>query len=87
VTGYFPYAAYLHSSGVYRTVRGDIELSIHPLSVLYTEKQPQWILFCEILQTTKLFIKDITVIKQEWLLELAPHYYHRTTVRKYDYLE
>lgn len=84
-TGYFPYAAYLHASGVYRTVRGETELSIHPLSVLYTEKQPQWILFCEILQTTKLFIKDITVIKQEWLLELAPHYYHRTTVRKYDY--
>lgn len=81
VTGYFPYAAYLHHSGVYKTVRGEIELNIHPLSVLYTEKQPSWIIFCEILQTTKLFIKDITVINQEWLLELSPHYYHRTTVR------
>lgn len=83
--GYFPYAAYLHHSGVYRTVRGETELSIHPMSCLYTEKQPQWIVFCEVLHTTKLFIKDITVIKQDWLTEIAPHYYHKTTVRQFDY--
>lgn len=80
VAGYFPFAAYLHHSGVYRTVRGNIDLSIHPLSCLYTEQLPQWIVFCELLHTTKLFIKDITVIQPQWLTELAPHYYHKTTV-------
>ncbi|XP_055531073.1 probable ATP-dependent RNA helicase DHX35 [Wyeomyia smithii] len=81
VSGFFPYAAYLHHSGVYRTVRGDTELSIHPLSALYTVEQPQWVVFCELLHTTKLFMKDITVIKEAWLTELAPHYYHKITVR------
>ncbi|KAL9703095.1 hypothetical protein quinque_006613 [Culex quinquefasciatus] len=81
VAGFFPYAAYLHHSGVYKTVRGNTELSIHPISALYTETQPQWVIFCELLHTTKLFMKDITVIRQEWLTELAPHYYHKVTVR------
>lgn len=79
--GYFPNAAYLHHSGVYKTVRGEIELNVHPLSCLYTEMLPSWIVYCELQHTTKLFIKDITVIKQEWLTELAPHYYHKTTLR------
>lgn len=83
VTGFFPYAAYLHHSGVYKTVRGNTELSIHPLSALYTEVQPQWVVFCELMHTTKLFMKDITVIKQEWLTELAPHYYHKVTVKDF----
>lgn len=79
--GFFTNAAYLHHSGVYKTVRGNTELSIHPLSTLYTIKQPQFVIFCELLHTTKLFMKDLTVIKQEWLTELAPHYYHKTTVK------
>lgn len=42
VTGLFPNAAYLHYTGVYKTVRGDVELHIHPDSALYTVAQPQW---------------------------------------------
>lgn len=85
-SGFFPFAAFLHHSGVYRPVRGgEIDLNIHPMSCLYTEKQPSWILFGEMLHTTKLFIKDITVISQEWLTELAPHYYHKALVRRFEY--
>lgn len=79
--GFFANAAYLHHSGVYRTVRGNSELHVHPLSTLLTIKQPQWVVFCELLHTTKLFMKDITVISEDWLPDIAPHYYHKTTVR------
>ncbi|XP_072399904.1 probable ATP-dependent RNA helicase DHX35 isoform X2 [Diabrotica undecimpunctata] len=79
VKGLFPNAAYLHHSGVYKTIRGDIELFVHPDSVLYTMPQPQWILFCQVVHTTKLYMKDLTVIENDWLLELAPHFYHKTT--------
>lgn len=82
-SGFFPFAAYLHSSGSYRLVRGETEVSIHPTSCLFTEKQPSWIVFGEVIQTTKLFVRDITVIESSWLLELAEHYYHKTTVRDY----
>ncbi|CAG5093770.1 Similar to DHX35: Probable ATP-dependent RNA helicase DHX35 (Homo sapiens) [Cotesia congregata] len=78
--GLFPNAAFLHYTGVYKTVRGDRDLYIHPNSCLYTVQQPQWVLFCEILQTTKLYMRELTVIKSEWLLELAPHFYERTAL-------
>lgn len=32
VSGLFPNAAYLHISGSYRSVRGDIPLAVHPTS-------------------------------------------------------
>lgn len=80
-SGLFPFAAYLHHSGAYRMVRGDAEVSIHPTSCLYTEKQPSWIVFGEVLHTTKLYVKDVTVIDATWLMELAPHYYHKAVVR------
>lgn len=81
ISGLFPFAAYFHHSGNYRMIRGDAEVFIHPMSCLYTEKQPQWIVFGEVLHTTKLYVKDITVIESQWLMELAPHYYHKTTVK------
>ncbi|KAK5640184.1 hypothetical protein RI129_010995 [Pyrocoelia pectoralis] len=82
VMGLFSNAAYLHYSGVYKTVRGDIELHVHPDSVLYTITQPQWVVFCEVIHTTKLYMRDLLVIKDTWLLELAPHFYHKTTVKE-----
>lgn len=84
-SGFFANAAYLHHSGVYRTCRGQRELSVHPLSALYTAtRQPQFVVFCELLHTTKVWMKDLTVIEGEWLLELAPHYYERKDVRMED---
>nr|XP_050855532.1 probable ATP-dependent RNA helicase DHX35 [Vespula vulgaris]XP_050855534.1 probable ATP-dependent RNA helicase DHX35 [Vespula vulgaris]XP_050855535.1 probable ATP-dependent RNA helicase DHX35 [Vespula vulgaris] len=79
-TGLFPKAAYLHYTGVYKTIRGDKDLYIHSNSCLYTIQQPQWILYCEIVQTNKTYMKDLTTIQSEWLLELAPHFYEKTSI-------
>lgn len=38
------------------------------------------VLFCEILQTNKTYMREIVVIKSEWLVELAPHFYQRTAI-------
>ena len=83
VSGFFANAAYLHYTGVYRTVRGDHELHIHPSSVLYTQSRPpQWVVFVEVLQTSKEFMRDITTVDPKWLYELAPHYYEFGTERE-----
>ncbi|KAL1124315.1 hypothetical protein AAG570_002083, partial [Ranatra chinensis] len=79
--GFFANAAYLHSSGSYRTVRGEKELHIHPSSVLYTLKQPQWVVYCETVHTQRLYMRELTVVKPIWLHELAPHFYHITVDR------
>lgn len=78
--GLFPNTAYLHYTGVYKTVRGNRNLYIHPNSCLYTLQQPQWILFVEILETSKTYIRELTVIASEWLLELAPHFFQQTSL-------
>ncbi|XP_043647704.1 probable ATP-dependent RNA helicase DHX35 isoform X2 [Drosophila teissieri] len=79
--GFFTQVAYLHHSGVYRQISSGTELAIHPNSTLYTLPQAQYVVYGELLQTTKLFMNYVTVIKREWLTELAPHYYQQTTVR------
>ena len=42
---------------------------------------PFSVVFGEVLHTTQLFMRDLTVIEPEWLEELAPHYFHRVTQR------
>ena len=79
---FFANAARLHHSGVYRTVRDDHTLHIHPTSVLAVETPPAWVVFSELVRTTKDFMRDVTVIDPEWLYELAPHYYQFGTDRE-----
>ncbi|XP_069698122.1 probable ATP-dependent RNA helicase DHX35 isoform X2 [Periplaneta americana] len=83
--GLFPNAAYLHYTGVYKTVRGDQELHIYPSSVLYTLEQPKWLLFCEVVHTDRVYMKDLTVVQPSWLEELAPHFYEKTIDRDYSH--
>lgn len=73
--GFFANAAKFHYTGTYRTVRDDHPLHIHPTSVLSTENPPQWVVFNEVIQTNKEYMRDVTVIKPEWLCELAPHFF------------
>ncbi|XP_046552871.1 probable ATP-dependent RNA helicase DHX35 [Haliotis rubra] len=79
---FFSNAAKLHYTGVYKTVRDEHVLNIHPTSVLFPEVPPQWVVFNEVVQTSKDFMRDITVIKPEWLCELAPHFYQFGTERE-----
>lgn len=79
VAGHFANAAYLHYSGEYRTVCGDHALAIHPTSVLYTQKQPKWVVFGELVHTSREFMRNITVVESSWLYELAPGFYQYGT--------
>lgn len=36
------------------------------------------VLFCELVHTDKLFMRDITAIQASWLEELASNFYHKT---------
>lgn len=50
-------------------------MHIHPNSVLFKTTSPEWVIYSDVTETTKAFMRDITVIDQLWLSELAPHYY------------
>lgn len=85
VSGLFANAVYLTPEGerIYRTVRGDHELHIHPSSVLYTfPKPPKWLLFTEVLHTTQEFMRDLVAVEPQWLCEVAPQYFEFGTERQ-----
>lgn len=76
VSGLFSNAAYLHPSGEYRTIRGDKNVHIHPTSVLSELVElPKFVIFFEVLNTAKVYMRHITSIEQDWLLDAAPHFY------------
>lgn len=76
VSGLFSNAAYLHPCGDYKTVRGDEIVHVHPLSVFHEMvERPQFVVFVEIIDTTKTYMRHIMSIEQNWLLEVAPHFY------------
>lgn len=45
---------------------------MHPSSVMFT-RQPStgWVIYHEVIETTKSFMRDLTVVDEEWLVELA----------------
>jgi len=76
IAGFFANVARYHPSGEYRSIRNNHSLHLHPTSVLSTErKPPKYLIFHQVLCTSKDFMRDVTVIKLPWLLELAPLYY------------
>ncbi|XP_025407299.1 probable ATP-dependent RNA helicase DHX35 [Sipha flava] len=79
-SGLFKNAAYLHYTGVYRSVGADEDLYFHPKSVLNYVNQPQWVLYDELLETTKIYIKNLIEITPSLLLEVAPHYFSTPTL-------
>lgn len=39
------------------------------------------VIYNEVIQTSKYYMRDVTAIESAWLLELAPHFYQQGTVR------
>ncbi|GJN74496.1 pre-mRNA splicing factor ATP-dependent RNA helicase PRP43 [Purpureocillium lilacinum] len=78
LSGFFMQVAMKESSGkVYRTVKDDQAVLIHPSTVLRTEFD--WVLYNEFVLTSKQYVRTCTGIRPEWLLEIAPVYYDLDT--------
>ncbi|XP_056126764.1 pre-mRNA-splicing factor ATP-dependent RNA helicase DHX16 [Rhinichthys klamathensis goyatoka] len=71
--GYFYHTARL-SKGGYKTVKHQQTVYVHPNSSLF-EEQPRWMIYHELVFTTKEFMRQVIEIDNSWLLEVAPHYY------------
>uniref|UniRef100_A0A8C1WUM3 Pre-mRNA-splicing factor ATP-dependent RNA helicase DHX16 n=1 Tax=Cyprinus carpio TaxID=7962 RepID=A0A8C1WUM3_CYPCA len=71
--GYFYHTARL-SKGGYKTVKHQQTVFVHPNSSLF-EEQPRWMIYHELVFTTKEFMRQVIEIESGWLLEVAPHYY------------
>ncbi|KAI0791339.1 P-loop containing nucleoside triphosphate hydrolase protein [Abortiporus biennis] len=81
VCGFFMQVA--HKEGeknAYLTVKDNQVVSLHPSCGLDTT--PEWVLFNEFVLTSRAYIRTVTVVKPEWLLEFAPQYYDLSSFAK-----
>ena len=65
----------------YSTVRGNQPVHIHPSSVLFSNpsgrKLPEYVVFAELLITSKQYMRNVTAVEGSWLMECAPALFKR----------
>ncbi|GJR19237.1 pre-mRNA-splicing factor ATP-dependent RNA helicase DEAH1-like protein isoform X1 [Tanacetum coccineum] len=72
--GYFPHSAKMQKNGSYSTVKHRQTVYIHPSSGL-AQVLPRWVVYHELVLTSKEYMRQVSELKPEWLVEIAPHYY------------
>ncbi|KAK0387458.1 hypothetical protein NLU13_5770 [Sarocladium strictum] len=80
--GFFPNAARLQKGGdSYRTVKNNTTVWIHPSSVLMAVDPPEkMVVYFELVQTTKEYMRSVMPIEAKWLAELAPHFHKKKDI-------
>jgi pre-mRNA-splicing factor ATP-dependent RNA helicase DHX15/PRP43 len=81
VAGFFMQVAKRDGNGKsYVTVKDDQNVLLHPSTVLAQDSE--WVVYNEFVLTTKNYIRTVTSVKAEWLLDIAPTYYDIDTFKK-----
>lgn len=61
----------------YRTVRGNQPVHIHPSSVLFSminsKKLPAFVVYADLLTTSKQYMRNVSIVEGDWLTELFPN--------------
>ncbi|KAJ7302671.1 P-loop containing nucleoside triphosphate hydrolase protein [Mycena albidolilacea] len=74
VCGFFMQVAHKEGEkGNYLTVKDNQVVALHPSCGMDT--QPEWVIFNEFVLTTRPYIRTVTEVRPEWLLEYAPTYF------------
>lgn len=73
LSGFYQQVAYKTSKGYYITVKDIQIVTLHPSTVF--QINPEWVMYHELILTTKNFIRTVTKIDGKWLLEMARSYY------------
>ncbi|KAF9620940.1 hypothetical protein IFM89_015337 [Coptis chinensis] len=73
LAGYFMQVAHLERTGHYLTVKDNQVVHLHPSNCL--DHKPEWVIYNEYVLTSRNFIRTVTDVRGEWLVDIAPHYY------------
>lgn len=74
VSGFFVHAAKKDPQEGYRTLVDGQQVFIHPSSSLY-HAQPEWVIYHEVVLTTKEYMREVMAVEPKWLVELAPRFF------------
>ena len=74
LTGFFMNAAKRDSTVGYKTILGNTVVGIHPSSALFG-KDYDYVMYHNLILTSREYMSQVTCINPEWLIECAPHFY------------
>ena len=72
--GFFFHASRKDLQEGYRTLVENQQFYIHPGSTLF-QRQPDWVIYHELVMTTKEYTREVTVIDPKWLVEMALRFF------------
>ena len=71
--GYFSHIARCQKD-TYKTIVDDHEVYIHPSSALFN-KNPEWVVYHEVINTSKEYMRNVSTINPKWLMDVAGKYF------------
>jgi ATP-dependent RNA helicase DHX8/PRP22 len=73
-SGYFAHAARKDPQEGYKTIVDGTPVYIHPGSALF-QRQPDWVVYHELVLTSKEYMRECTAVDPRWFVELAPRFF------------
>ncbi|CAE6462417.1 unnamed protein product [Rhizoctonia solani] len=73
-SGFFRNAAKKDPQEGYKTLVEGTPVYIHPSSALFN-RNPEWVIYNELLLTTREYCHTVTAIEPKWLVEVAPQFF------------
>ncbi|QDZ17912.1 DEAH-box nuclear pre-mRNA splicing factor [Chloropicon primus] len=73
-SGYFYNCAKKDPQEGYKTLVEQTPVYIHPSSSLF-HSQPDWVVYFELVLTTKEYMREVCSVDPKWLIELAPRFF------------
>jgi ATP-dependent RNA helicase DHX8/PRP22 len=80
-SGFFFHSARKDPQEGYKTTVENTPVYIHPSSSLF-QRQPDWVVYFELVLTTKEYMREVCVIDPKWLVELAPRFFRAADPNK-----
>lgn len=81
VSGFFVNAAKKDPQEGYRTLVEGQPVYIHPSSALFN-RQPEWLIYHQLVLTSKEYLRECLAIDPKWLVEAAPQFYRSADPNK-----
>lgn len=73
-SGFFRHAAKKDPQEGYKTLVEGTPVYIHPSSALFN-RNPEWLIYHELILTTREYCHNVTAIEPKWLVEVAPQFF------------
>jgi ATP-dependent RNA helicase DHX8/PRP22 len=80
-SGFFRNAAKKDPQEGYKTLVEGTPVYIHPSSALFN-RAPEWLIYNELVLTTREYCHNVTTIEPKWLVEVAPQFFRVADANK-----